>query len=106
MGFQKRLRQSGGFPAKKQIIAIVIADIAVAPGRLGGVEPHGNLPVPGKKILQRIINLHVQQIPVVKAGPTERLVGDLKSQRADQVQGGTGGGAGSGDVAGILVNLR
>ena len=45
------------------------------------------------------------QGPIVEAGPAQLTVINLKSQRFNQVQLGSGGGAGAGHIAGVGWNL-
>lgn len=44
--------------------------------------------------------------PVIQPGALELFVGDLKTQRFDQVKAATGGHTQSPDVSGIVGNLR
>jgi hypothetical protein len=45
-------------------------------------------------------------MPVVKTGAADRLFGNIEAQGPDQMQPGTGGGAGTGNIAAVLRNLR
>ena len=45
-------------------------------------------------------------MPVVQTGPFDCLLRNVKAQGADQMQAGTGGSAGAGNVASVLRDLR
>ena len=50
--------------------------------------------------------MYIQLVPVIQPGALQFPVVNRKAQRADKVQGSACGGAGAGDVAGVLRYLR
>ena len=59
-----------------------------------------------KKIIQVLIHPDVHQMPVIESGPLDRLVGDIKAERLDQMQHTARRRTGPGNVAGICRDLR
>ena len=45
-------------------------------------------------------------LQVIHAGAFEMLVGEEEAQRADEMEGGAGGGTETGDIAGVLGDFR
>ena len=103
---QKGLGKSSGLLAEKQVAAVGIGGLRVAPGSFGGQAPHLTHLVPGEEILQIGVVQHLHHMPVVQSRPAHGPLGDVKSQRTDQVQAASRGGTGAGNVAAILRNLR
>ena len=64
---------------------------------------------PGSMVGQESREIRMQrkrhQGPIVEAGSAQLTVINLKSQRFNQVQLGSGGGAGAGHIAGVGRNL-
>ena len=106
MGVEEILRQAPGLLAEKEKALVGVIHFRVGPGRFRGEQPHLTDPVPGEEVLQVFVDPNIQQLPVVQPGPLELPVGDLKAQGLDQMQAAAGGGAGAGDVAGVLGDLR
>ena len=59
-----------------------------------------------KKVVEIFVVAHVHQMPVIQPCPLDRLVGNVKAQRTNQMQYAPGRRAGSCDVAGVRRNLR
>ena len=59
-----------------------------------------------QKGLDGVVHPQVQEIPVIQPRPLHRLVRNIEAQGADQMQSGPGDGAGAGDIAGVLGDLR
>ena len=57
-------------------------------------------------MVQAVIYLEIHHGPVVQPRPAHRPVADVEAQGPDQVEAAAGGGAGPGDIAGILRDLR
>jgi hypothetical protein len=62
--------------------------------------------IPADKLLPVGVEIPDHMGPVIQARPFQIAVTQLKSQGANQVQGGTGGGAGAGDISRIGGDLR
>jgi hypothetical protein len=45
-------------------------------------------------------------VPVIQTGPADGFFGDVKAQGPDQMESGTGGGTGAGDIAAVLGDFR
>ena len=72
--------------------------------RCGEVEMF--IPVGLKVGIQIVVYTDVDQIPVIQAAAAHHFVRNVKTERADQVQPGTGCSTGSGYCAGIMRDLR
>ena len=100
------LRQSLRLLAKKQITAVRIVRLVVALRRFGGKQTHCLHVVFREKVVEIFVVAHVHQMPVIQPCPLDRLVGNVKAQRTNQMQYAPGRRAGSCDVAGVRRNLR
>ena len=58
------------------------------------------------EIVKSVIIRYVELVPIVKTCALELAVVDLKSERADEVQGSTDRGAGAGNISRVLRDLR
>ena len=105
MLLQQAFRQARILPAEHQIGAVRVLHIRIAAGGLGG-EKEAGAAVFGGEILPVVVIGDVQQMPVIQPGPLELAVVHGEAHGADQVQPCAGGGAGAGDVAGVLGDLR
>ena len=106
VGVEKLLRQALCFLAEEEIALVVIGNLSIAAGRLGGKQPHLANLVFCKEIGQIFIDPDVQQMPVVQTRPFQLPIGNIKAQGLNQVEPAARSGAGSGDVPGILGDLR
>ena len=106
VGIEQQFRQTDGFLAEDEVAVVGIGYIGIGVLCLCGKIVKLSARVLLKKIVERGILGDVEQIPVIQPGTFELFVVDLKAHRFDQVQTGAGSGAGAGDVAGILGNLR
>ena len=104
----ERQGQAGGFLAEEQPAVRREAGGLIGPGRLGGGEPQVplRLRMAAEEVVQALVVEDLHQVPVVQPGPADGLLRDVESQRPDQVQAAAGGGAGAGDVAAVLGDLR
>ena len=59
-----------------------------------------------KEVAQIFVVKDLHQMPVVQSGPLNRPVGNVESQRPHQMQAAACGGAGAGDIAAVLGDLR
>ena len=106
MCFQKNLRKTFGLLAEKQVAIVGESNFCIAPGCFCGKTPKFFDIVLGEKVFQVIIDSDIYKVPIVKSCPANSLLRNVKTQWADQVQPRAGGGAGAGDVAAILGDLR
>ena len=104
--FQEIFRKTLGLFAEKQIAIVGESNLCIAPGCFCGKTPKFLDIVLGEKVFQVIIDSDIHKVPIVQACPADSLLRNVKTQRADQVQPRAGGGAGAGDVAAILGDLR
>ena len=104
----KGLRQPRRFLAEKQPAVRGELGPGIVPRRLGGGKPQVVLclRVQGEQCLQAFIVAHPDQVPVVQTRPAHGALGYVKAQGADQMQPAAGGGAGAGDIAAVLRDLR
>ena len=99
---QKNLGQTLGLLAEKQVAIIGEFCFCIAPGGLGGQTPKFLDIVFGKEVSQVVIDTYIYQMPVVQSCPADSLFRNVKAQGTDQMQPGTGGGTGTGNVAAVL----
>lgn len=102
---QHVLGDAAGLFAEDDIRAVGVARLAVRLTRLGGEEevlPAGSL---FKKVVDTVVVGDIHEVPVVQTGALQVAVGDLKAEGPHQMQPRAGGGAGAGDVAGVLGDL-
>jgi len=59
-----------------------------------------------KKRFEVVMKDEVHVAPIIRPRPPQAPVGENKTQRLDQMKARSGGGAGPGDVPGILGNFR
>ena len=102
---QDVLRDTARFLAEDDVRAVGVGDLAVDMPRLGGEEKVFSAFCFFKEIVDTVVVGDVDEIPVVESRAFEVAVGDLKAERTHQMQSGAGGGAGAGDVAGVLRDL-
>ena len=88
---------------EEDLLGVLHVDVAVL--SLGGEVVHRRALVLGVEILQPVVVVDVQLIPVIQPRPLHALVVDGEAQRADEVEGRARGGAGAGDVARVLGNF-
>ena len=98
---EKLLGQPLRLFAEEEKTAVGIIHVCVAVRGFGREQTHTAYVIFQKKIPEIFIYTHVDQMPVVKARALDRLVGDVKAKRLDEVQHAAGGGARAGDIAGI-----
>ena len=60
----------------------------------------------GEESGEALVVKDLHQMPVVETRPLHGLLRDVEAQGADQVQLAAGGGAGAGDIAAVLWDLR
>ena len=105
IGRQQCLRQAGILPPEHEIGPVRVLDVGVALGRFGGKVVERAF-VPGKEILQPIIVIDVEVVPVVQPGMLELFVIDGKAHGPHQMQAAGRAGTGAGHVAGVLGDAR
>jgi hypothetical protein len=99
-------RQSFRFtPEYKKQVASEVNPVVGDRGLFGQIS-EVPLRIFGFKLPEILILKDIDQIPIVQTGPLEVAVFRGESERFDQMETGTGGGAGSGDVACILGDFR
>lgn len=103
---QKFLGQTLRFTAEKEEAAVVVVRLGIAARRFGGKQPHLLDVIHGKKFRKVFINPHIDQMPVVQSRALDGAVRDVEAQRLDQMQHRAGRGTGTGDIAGVLRDLR
>ena len=108
MGLAEVLRQPRRLLAEKQPAVRRESGLRVILRSLGGGQPQigQRFGMLAEQIVQPVVVPHLHQMPVVQTGPLHSPVGNIKAQRADQMQTAAGGGAGAGDVAAVLWDLR
>ena len=106
MGIQKIFGKTFGLLAEEQVATVGEACFCIAPGCFCGKTPKFFDIVFGEEVIQIVIDSHIYQMPVVQSCPADSLLGNVKTQRADQMQHSAGGGAGAGNVAAVLGDLR
>ena len=84
----------------------MILSLGVALRGFGAEAPHLLNIILFKEFAQILVVPNLQLIPIVQAGPADRLFRDIKPQRTDQMQPGTYSGTGSGNIAAVLGNFR
>jgi hypothetical protein len=57
-------------------------------------------------VYKKFVDPDIDQPPIIQACPFDSFIGNIKPQGLDQVQYAAGGGAGSGDIAGVHRDLR
>ena len=92
--------------SEEQIRAVGVVGLIVASGRFRRKQAHTPDVVLRKEVVQIFIVPHIDEVPVVEPRALDRLIGNVKAERADQVQHASRRRAGSCDVAGIGRNLR
>ena len=102
----ERLGQSGGLLAEEEQAPVPNGWIGIASGALGGGQPDVFRLLGAEELIQVVPHVKVHQVPVVQPRPLHRFFTDVKAQRLDQMEPCPRGGAGPGDVAGILRDLR
>jgi hypothetical protein len=106
VAFNQLLRQSSGLGAKDQTVSGQEGEIGIdALGMAGKANP----PASGQLRPQRLeagMDLQGDVGPVVEARPLQVSVAEAKAQGLDQVERRVRGRARSGNVAGILRDLR
>ena len=100
------LGQSGGLLAEHEPAALPEPGLGVVPWGLGGRQPQVRAGVDGKEVVQAVVDAQVHHAPVVQPRPADGLLADVEAQRLHQMEAAAGGGAGAGNVAGILRDLR
>lgn len=103
---QHMLGDSARFLAEDDIRAVGVADVRVLMSRLGGEKEVFAALCLFKEIVDRVVVGDIDKIPVVKPRSFEITVGNLKAEGTHQMQSCSRGGAGTGDIAGILRNFR
>ena len=58
------------------------------------------------EVLEIVVYAHIDQMPVIQPGAAHGPLGDIEAQRPDEMQHGAGCGAGAGNIAGVLRDLR
>ena len=106
MGLEERLRQALRLPAEEQVAPVVIGDIAVGARRLCREQPLLDNVVFRIEVLEIVVYAHIDQMPVIQPGAAHGPLGDIEAQRPDEMQHGAGCGAGAGNIAGVLRDLR
>ena len=106
MGKQQLLGQSAGFRAEHQIDLTRIGHVGVTGAGLGGVVIDFCVGMCSKKSIGILIVAYIQLVPVVKPRAAQMLVVKGKAERMNEMQRCAGDGTGTGNVAGVGVDLR
>ena len=101
------LRQSRGFLAEHQR-HVPAREIGLGIGArgLGRGEKEIGVAVFGKIRVQVLVDMQIDQVPVIQPAALDRLVGDIKAQRFNEMQSCAGGGAGARDRPRVVRDLR
>ena len=102
---QQFLGQAARLLAKDQKGVLGILGLRVGARRLGGGVEELRVRVFMAQLVKGGVLLDGDQVSVVQPGPADLLFVDGKAQRMHQMQRGVRGGAGAGDVAGVLRDL-
>ena len=100
------LGKPGGLFAEKQPASILKMGAGVVLGGFGGGQPQVGVGVFRKKVVQAVVHMQVHHGPVVQPRPFDRLFADVEAQGLNEMEAAPGGGAGAGDVAAVLRDLR
>jgi len=100
------LGQSRTLLAEHDIDLVGVLHIGIAVLCLGGEIIDLCIGMLAVEIRQTVVIGNIQLVPVVQSRALQLLVVHGKAHWADQMQRGTGGGAGAGNVAGVLWDLR
>ena len=106
MGGEEGFRQAAGFTSEEKRVAGEEVRMPVRGGGLGGEKPGASARMgflPGGQVFPLV---DVAGLPVVHSGAGELAGGDGKAEGFDEVEAGTDGEAGAGDVAGVLGDFR
>ena len=103
---QKIFRKTLSLFAKQQVAVIGKFCVGITLGCFGGKTPEFFDIVFGKEVFQVVIDPHIHKMPVVQSCPADSFFGNVKTQRADQMQTCAGGGTSAGNVAAVLGDLR
>ena len=103
---KESLRQALGFLPEKQVAILAIVCLGIASGSLGAEQAHLLHGIPLKKILQRRVYPNIHQIPIIQPRTLHGGGRNIKAQRLDQMQYRPGGGTGTGNIPGVLRDLR
>ena len=100
------LGDTARFLAEDDVRAVGVGDITVLTARLGGEEEILSARGLFEKVVDTVIIGDVDEIPVVEPRSFQIAVGDLKAEGSHKVQPCARSGAGAGDVARVLGDLR
>lgn len=100
------LGDTARFLAEDDVRAVGVGDITVLTARLGGEEEIFSARGLFEKVVDRVVIGDVDEIPVVEPRALEVAVGDLKAEGSHKVEPCARSGAGAGDVARVLGDLR
>ena len=103
---QQLLGQTARLLAEHKKNLVGIGYIRVTAAGLGGKEINRRTGVTVKKILKAVVVVYVQLVPVIQPRALHALVVNGKPQRMNEVERSTRGGAGAGNIARVLGNLR
>ena len=99
---EEGFREAGGFAAEDEVVAGLVGDFGVVSGTVGLDEPEagggGKGLAEGGPVGPAVPG---DLLPVVHAGAFELAVVELEAEGFDEMEGGVGGGAEAGDVAGV-----
>ena len=101
MGGEDVVGEPLGFAAEDEGVAGAIVDLGVGAGAAGAEKKKAGGLEGIEAGLPRGMDLDVDGVPIVEAGPAELGVGDLESEGFDEMELRAGGGAEAGDVAGV-----
>ena len=102
ISLDKLARKSCGLLTENEVDGVGIGDVGKALLSLRCEEIALGALVLREKLVEGVIVVDVELIPLVEPCPLQGAVGNFEAAGADYVQSGTGYGAGAGDVARIL----
>ena len=106
MGVEELLRKAASLRTEDEEILCLKVGLRIGNFRPPGKEKELTTPVFLEKVLPGIVKADINILPVVESGPLEMLVVDFESQGGHEVERRVGGGAETGDTAGVGGYLR
>lgn len=101
MGVEEFLGKPTSLRTEDEEILFLKVSLRIGNFRPLGKEKEPTAPLFLKKVLPGVVQADIDVLPVVKAGPLEMLVVDFESQGGHEVERRIGGGAETGDAAGV-----
>jgi len=104
--FKQAFGQTVRFASEEQAIFVLIGDLRVRNLGMSAKAEYASIIQSRFEFRQGRMTVPLDQRPIVDTRAPQRFVIQTKSEPANQVQGGSGCSAKSGDVAGVRRNLR